>query len=225
MISIFQVLASELTTGYENLSNLQLYKINGIAILNLKHLASILDLITGPLLAKAQPKDSNLTHEETQDTNDSTSVDLGCSENNKTCQHALHEREQAQVSEEDCSTSRNPRDEMLQGKSSSTTCESRCVTKERPGTDNIVPASGTVTGSEKVSTEGVCSHIPSLREGHAGLEDDPTLLSREDYLHFELDKDKIIVLHILSACKHSPDILKQYAIGQSRSDDLRKTSQ
>lgn len=209
------MLASVLTTGYENLSNLQLYKVNGIAILNLKHLASVLDHITGPLLA-------NIDNDVSKDkTSMATNMDLSCSENDKTC-HALHERERAQVKDEDCTTLRNPRDEILQGESTSTACESRSINKERPGMLNIVPASGTVVGSDKVATAGGFSHIPSLREGNAGLEEDPTLLSRGDYLHFELDKDKIIVLHILTACKHSPDILKQYAIGQSRSDDLIK---
>lgn len=43
-----QVLAAELTTGYETMANLQLFKVNGIPILNLKHLASVLDDITRP---------------------------------------------------------------------------------------------------------------------------------------------------------------------------------
>lgn len=220
------MLASELTTGYENLSNLQLYKVNGIAILNLKHLASVLDLITGPVLAKSQldnntPK--NTANKDLQNKSDSDACvaqDLCCSDNDKTCQQSLHEREQIQINEEDCTPSTNPRDDLLVGDSANTTCESRPDTKERPGNDNIVPASGTVNVSKNITTESVLSHIPNLREGNAGLEEDPTLISRDDYLHFELDKDKIIVLQILSACKHSPEILKQYAIGQTRSDDL-----
>jgi len=208
-----------LTTGYENLSNLQLYKVNGIAILNLKHLASVLDLITGPLIAKSNGNQNhNITCKDLPESF-SASVDLGCSENDKTC-HALHERERAQIGEEDC-TMKSQREVVLQGDTVSTTCESRSSTKERPGALNIIPASGAVVGSEKVSTgEAAFSQIPNLCEGNIGLEEDPTLLCRDDYLHFELDKDKIIVLHILSACMLSPDILKQYAIGQSRSEDL-----
>lgn len=44
---------------------------NGIAILNLKHLASVLDLITGPVIAKSQPDDNtaNVKPQDLQDEN------------------------------------------------------------------------------------------------------------------------------------------------------------
>jgi hypothetical protein len=102
----------------------------------------------------------------------------------------------------------------------SSTCESRTFTTERPRALNIVPASQTEYGPEKLSSGGFTCSFSNRREGNSGLEDDPTLLSRNDYLHFELDKDKIIVLPVLTACKHSTEILKQYSIGQPRSEDL-----
>jgi len=188
-------------------------------------LASVLDLITGPVVDKSYPEDKNIPHQDLpEETNASTCVDqdLCSSDNDKICQQSLNEREQTEVKEEDCSSSRNPRDDLPQGDVTSTTCESRPETKGRRVSDNIVPASGTVNGTDEVAAESVLSYIPNLREGNAGLEEDPTLISRNDYLHFELDKDKIIVLQILAACKHSPDILQQYAIGQPRSDDLMK---
>ena len=52
--------------------------------------------------------------------------------------------------------------------------------------------------------------------------DDPLLLDCTNFVHFELDKDKVVVFHIASAYSKNSEILSQYAISSPRSDDLPK---
>lgn len=42
----------------------------------------------------------------------------------------------------------------------------------------------------------------------------------DGYMHFLLDRDKEIVLHVRKSFAVSPDMLTQYAIGQPRSGEL-----
>ena len=55
-----------------------------------------------------------------------------------------------------------------------------------------------------------------------GAGDDPLLLDCTNYIHFELDKDKVVVFNISRAYKKNLEILSQYAISTPRSDDMPK---
>ena len=59
---------------------------------------------------------------------------------------------------------------------------------------------------------------PNLYETSA--EDDSLLLDCENFINFELDQNKIIVLNIKDAMEHSHAILKQHSITYPRSTDL-----
>jgi len=53
-----------------------------------------------------------------------------------------------------------------------------------------------------------------------GVGDDPLLLDCTNFIHFELDKDKVAVFNIGTAYTQNSEILKQYAITATRSDNL-----
>ena len=58
------------------------------------------------------------------------------------------------------------------------------------------------------------------RNLYYGAGDDPLLLDCTNFIHFELDKDKVVVFDIASAFTKNLEILKQYAISMPRSDNL-----
>lgn len=184
-------------------------------ILNLKHLASVLDQITQPILQNAKDNEGDTTQVHSEQTTNSIGSSCNDGFGSSGTSDALNEREKGSYNDEDCRSSKITRDEIL----GSETEESRTLITERPHALNVVSTSQTQDGPDKLSSGGFTCFL-NRSERSAGLEDDPTLLSRDDYLHFELDKDKIIVLPIETACTNSPEILKQYSIGQSRSDDL-----
>lgn len=76
------------------------------------------------------------------------------------------------------------------------------------------------TQTDSRSSDSLYLSTTQATDMNSGVGDDPTLLNREDFVHFELDKEKIIVLHIPTAYNAAPEILQQYAIGQPRSNDL-----
>lgn len=53
-----------------------------------------------------------------------------------------------------------------------------------------------------------------------GAGDDPLLLDCVNFIHFELDKDKVVVFDIASAYVKNNEILQQYAITLPRSSNL-----
>lgn len=232
VILLSQVLASELTTGYETMANLQLFKVNGIPILNLKHLASVLDQITKPFSTKEDCCSPGAKSEITLIT--------------ENCLDDSTLRKQTDLSVKNCSTSQRQTENLIPLKEvggvddSDTRSFAKIKTLEDKKKDNERGGSSGCDGDVDSLTD--CARSSSQRskqdfekdsclpesffssaptnEGNSGVEEDPTLLNREDFVHFELDKDKIIVLHIPSAYKTAPEILQQYAIGQPRSDDL-----
>ena len=58
-------------------------------------------------------------------------------------------------------------------------------------------------------------HLAEMLDQLASHCDNP-----DGYMHFLLDRDKEVVLHIRKSFAIAPDILTQYAIGQARSMDL-----
>ena len=203
------------------MSNLQLFKVNGIPVLNLKHLAVLLDEIVKPHVKNnkmevASPsKDSDVAM--TTDCQDDEGSVKNASNNERT-------------QEEKYTSFKVFDEEARTGKRSSSTAESRTDSSQDDRTGPV--ASHTVAqGNCSVSPKQVPPSTPKgylfnpseanpLDGVYTGLKDDPTLLNGKDYLHFELDKDKVVVLQIASAYKASDEILKQYAIGTPRSDDL-----
>ena len=225
-----QVLASELTTGYENMANLQLYKVNGVPILNLEHLATVLDAIIKPNSQRTTEEHKQLTDKPTE-----TSTDGGAASNRdcrprEDCPTASELNVSERIDSEGCVNFGAFSDDSLADERARFTCEVRAspaaVAERQQGATTITAEhrdcgerEPSLQPSSSPDTKPVTSSR-ALDPIYSGLEDDPTLLMRDDYVHFELDKDKIIVLHIPAACKSSPNILEQYAIAKPRSDDL-----
>ena len=214
------------------MANLQLFKVNGIPILNLKHLASVLDEITKPFSDGGGQSEQSLEttrltamEEELEDGTHEDGEPIGkdSAENPRQVEEILRLKEGG--GETDCSDARcyaqlkTLEDVKKPCDRESSVCEA--TSNALAGYSNAPLKRGDFTCSKTnsaVSPSLLFSTQPS--KGSGGVDEDPTLLNRKDYVHFELDKDKIIVLHILTAYKSAPDILQQYAIGQPRSDDL-----
>jgi len=231
VILLSQVLASELTTGYETMANLQLFKVNGIPILNLKHLASVLDQITKPF---GKDKDSYAPGAKTEIalTTESCVEDSAVRKQNEiTVKSSVTNQRQAdnliplkEVGGVDsdmrsCAKLKTLEDVKKDSERGSSICDS-----DTDSLSDYRSASAECSKKDFVKADSYSSDSffssTQTNEGNSGVEEDPTLLNREDFVHFELDKDKIIVLHIPTAYKAAPEILQQYAIGQPRSDDL-----
>ncbi|EDO41765.1 predicted protein [Nematostella vectensis] len=214
VILLSQVLASELTTGYENIANLQLFKVNGTPVLNLKHLAKVLVEITHPFETTGDP--TVITHAgrnpSSVETRQATRTDIA-SGSEGVVSNRQNYTSFASIEDEVRDVTKSEASVM---------CESRTMSFEGEGTENRATSRADHQRDiERSAPSSFGSNSKtSLNSTFSGLDEDPTLISREDYVHFELDKDKIIVLHIPSAAKHSPEILRQYAIGQPCSDDL-----
>lgn len=213
------------------MANLQLFKVNGIPILNLKHLASVLDQITMPfskgedwyrpvakkevsVTAESCAEDSALQKQHEITVKSSTTnqrhadnliplKEVGSVDelDSRSCVKLKTLEDVKKDSERGRSVSDSEADSLMDYRSSSTQCGKQDFMKDSHSSDSFF--SSTQTSDE-----------------NSGVDEDPTLLNREDFVHFELDKDKIIVLHIPTAYKAAPEILQQYAIGQPRSDDL-----
>lgn len=223
-----QVLAAELTTGYETMANLQLFKVNGIPILNLKHLASVLDDITRPFSKDGDSHNSAAKTEITVTTdsclkasplpkqNEVTVKSSGA--NPRQNENIIPLKEISQGMDESdsrsCAKLKTLEDVKKDVERGSSVCDS--------DVDSLSDDRSSSTDLRKQDSCARDSFFSSTQtaEENSGVDQDPTLLNREDFVHFELDKDKIIVLHIPTAYMAAPEILRQYAIGQSRSDDL-----
>lgn len=214
------------------MANLQLFKVNGTPILNLKHLASVLDQITKPFskggcchspCAKMEitvTSESCVEDSALQKQNDITVKSSGTSQ--RQADNLIPLKEVGAVDESDSRSLaklKTLEDVKKDSERGSSICDS--------DTDSLLDyRSSTAQCSKqdfaKADSCSSDSFFSSTQTGdeNSGVEEDPTLLNREDFVHFELDKDKIIVLHIPTAYKAAPEILQQYAIGQPRSDDL-----
>lgn len=213
VLVLSQVLASELTAGYDSFSNLQLYRINGIPILNLKHLCHLLDKLTIPHTNnnkggadsfKMNPSSAaTLTHPaDVEISMAKTLNECGESSNNMECL-SLSERE-----DESYTSFSQLTDTVVEG--------------ER---ENIVDMTSSLVMQplqcNNNNDERVFSQFTSQTENlYYGAGDDPLLLDCTNFIHFELDKDKVIVFNIGTAYTKSLEILKSYAITSPRSQDL-----
>lgn len=226
VILLSQVLASELTIGYETMANLQLFKVNGIPILNLKHLASLLDQITMPFsnsekfhnpAAKSEVTVTAANCLEESSLPKPTEISVkNCATNQRQNENLIPLKEVGDVDESNSRSLakiKTLEDVKKDSERGTPVCEGE--------TDSLAdcPRSPVQWSKQDFEKES-CPAESFFSSGNSGVEEDPTLLNRNDFVHFELDKDRIIVLHIPTSYKAAPEILQQYAIGQPRSDDL-----
>ena len=203
-----QVLASELTAGYDSFSNLQLYRINGIPILNLNHLCHLLDKLTLPhtgaiARAKVAEIDSSLGGASSRPDED---IELSVTkpsdeptESGKLECLSLTDREKESYTSFDALT--------------------EPVVEDRENNTDVMHSlemSHIVNQEDRLYSE----FTNQTQNLYYGAGDDPLLLDCTNFIHFELDKDKVIVFNIASAYTKSMEILTSYAISSPRSQDL-----
>jgi len=235
VILLSQVLASELTTGYETMANLQLFKVNGRPILNLKQLASVLDEITKPFSKSKDSQDPGdkmeniLTTESCVKVNSLSKqaaavVDKSSEPNQRQSDNIIPLKEVGAIDDSDqsrsCAKLKTLEDVKKDSERGNLVCESENVSLAHYRNTAVECRKQDFVKADSCSSDSLFLSTTHTVDTSSGVEEDPTLLNREDFVHFELDKDKIIVLHIPTAYKAAPEILQQYAIGQPRSDDL-----
>lgn len=229
----FQVLASELTTGYETMSNLQLFKVNGRPILNLKHLASVLDEITKPFSKTQHFQDPGEKMERTLTSescakdnslpNQAPVAEKSSGPNQRQGDNIIPLKQVGAIDDSDsrsCAKLKTLEDVKKDSERGSSVCDSENVSLSDYRNSSTEYRKQDFMKADSCSSDSLFLSTTQAMDTGSGVGDDPTLLSRDDFVHFELDKDKIIVLHIPTAYKAAPEILQQYAIGQPRSDDL-----
>lgn len=214
------------------MANLQLFKVNGIQILNLKHLASVLDQITKPFSKNEGSTSPSVKTEITMTTENFVKdsalqkqnevVVKSSAPNQRQADNLIPLKEVGGMDDSDsrsCAKLKTLEDVKKDSERGSSICDS--------DTDSLSDyrSSSTECSKQDFVKHDSCSQdsffsSTQTGEGSTVVEEDPTLLNRDDFVHFELDKDKIIVLHIPTAYNAAPEILQQYAIGQPRSDDL-----
>lgn len=215
------------------MANLQLFKVNGRPILNLKHLASVLDEITKPFSKSEGFQDPGDNMERTLTTescakdsslpNQAPVTEKSSEPNQRQGDNIIPLKVVGAIYDSDsrsCAKLKTLEDVKKDSERGSSTCDSENVSLTHYRDASTVCRKQDFMKTDSCSSDSLFLSTTQTMDMSSGVEDDPTLLSREDFVHFELDKDKIIVLHIPTAYKAAPEILQQYAIGQPRSDDL-----
>ena len=233
-----KVLASELTAGYDSFSNLQLYRVNGIPILNLRHLCHVLDKLTIPHIPPETASLNGLqacencpgtqtvdrpshiepssgygydTSDIVEETEESIANRLSLG---KVRNHVI-EKEEMYVSFENI-------DEIEGTQELRNSQELRNVPDVQPisSPERSVPSSAhTCYECPKVEEE-FREFTRETQSFYTDMSNDVLLLDCENYIHFELDKDKVVVLKIADAYRKSDELQQQYAISHARSEDL-----
>ena len=215
------------------MANLQLFKVNGIPILNLKHLASVLDDITRPFSKDGDSHNSAAKTEITVTTDsclkasplpkqNEVTVKSSGAANPRQNENIIPLKEISGIDESDsrsCAKLKTLEDVKKDVERGSSVCDGDFDSLSDDRSSSTDPRKQDFVKSDSCARDSFFSSTQTTEE-NSGVDQDPTLLNREDFVHFELDKDKIIVLHIPTAYMAAPEILRQYAIGQSRSDDL-----
>ena len=214
------------------MANLQLFKVNGIPILNLKHLASVLDQITKPF-SKDGSCHSPCAKTEIALTSENCAEDSALPKqtditvkssgtNQRQADNLIPLKEVGAVDESDSRSRaklKTLEDVKQDSERGSSICDSDTDSLSDYRSSTAQCSKQEFAKADSCSPDSFFSSTQTGEE-NSGVEEDPTLLNRQDFVHFELDKDKIIVLHIPTSYKAAPEILQQYAIGQPRSDDL-----
>ena len=206
------MLASELTAGYESFSNLQLYRVNGVPILNLRHLCHLLDRFTAPHIASQEKQKGTLAltpaidRIDSQDSVGTVGAVKATTENDSESNvYTSFDHIDRSLSVEDTAGSDTDGD----------VCDVGC------SEDDVVQKKSIPLSEEEILFSQYTDTMENLYH-RAG--DDPLLLDCTNFVHFELDKDKVVVFDISSAYTKNNEILKQYSITAPRSDNLPKQS-
>ena len=211
-----------MTVGYESFSNLQLYKVNGIPILNLKHLCHVLDKLTTPHVTKEEPSEKTRTEMENKKLV-ANELSVGNIDNKTVNKDVVKDTRIENESNINCV-----------GQSPEPSMEPSEEDKESYISFDIISESNVDIKREmKSEKKAECEHRENEEDYDQFSEytidtgsfyhivsDNPLLLDCENFIHFELDKEKVIVLNISEAYTKSKEILKQYAITLPRSEDL-----
>ena len=221
----FQVLASELTAGYEAFGNLQLFRVNGIPVLNLHHLCYLLDIFTQPHVSENPQKDEPADLESSFEPK--TVKGLQMLSTSCDSSHTIGEegpgRNKPRAEDEiftmpctlldDCSkiTSFTNIDDDYNN------C---CKISQATGFDNKISSTSfsTYSQADHEKYREFCRTSPNFYAVEG--EDESLLLDCENFIKFELDQNKIIVLNIKDAKENSHSILQQHAITHPRSTDM-----
>lgn len=208
VIVLSQVLASELTVGYEAFSNLQLYKVNGIPILNLKHLCHVLDKLTTPHVSI---KDcSKEIGNKNCDTRSLTSSEGGSIE-------AVRIEVEGRA---ELAKNTGPTEEDKDSYTSFDIISESNADSKREQPEKGERQENLDEVHEKKEFCEFSDYTIETGSLYHSVSDDPLLLDCHNFIHFELDKEKVIVLNISEAYTKSKDILEQYAITLPRSENL-----
>ena len=217
------------------MANLQLFKVNGRPILNLKHLASVLDEITRPFSTSEGSEDPGdkmetiLTTESCVKANSLAKQAAGVADkssepNQRQSDNIIPLKEVGALDDSDqsrsCAKLKTLEDVKKDSERGSLVIDSENVSLSHYRNTAVECRKQDFVKAESCSSDSLFLSTTQTMGMGLDVEEDPTLLNREDFVHFELDKDKIIVLHIPTAYNAAPEILQQYAIGQPRSDDL-----
>ena len=197
-----------MTAGYDSFSNLQLYRVNGIPILNLRHLCHVLDKFTLPHTSAILQTDPTIDVSNTEKT-------PGGSAGNTTTTDDRND-----LSLPVCSTVETfdrEKDETYTSFKTIDGGESALISRERETNDET-----SLNEKEELSEEDLLysQYHDGMDNLYFGVGDDPLLLDCTNFIHFELDKDKVAVFNIATAYTQNSEILRQYAITSSRSDNL-----
>lgn len=179
---------------------------NGIPILNLKHLCHVLDKLTTPHVSK------NDFRKETGNKVDCMGSVMSREGGNMEPMRVEDEgraelAKNTQANEEDSYTSFD-----IISESDADSKRERPESIERP--ENIEDE------HDKKEFCEFAEYTIDTGSLYHSVSDDPLLLDCHNFIHFELDKEKVIVFNISEAYTKSKDILKQYAITLPRSENL-----
>ena len=207
-----------MTVGYESFSNLQLYKVNGIPILNLKHLCHVLDKLTIPHVTKEELPRKTGTEIENKKLM-ANEISLGSIDNETGNKDVVKDTRTENESNIKCiGQSPEPSEEDKESyisfdiiSESNVDIKREVKSEKKAECEHRENEEDYDQFSEYTVDTGSFYHI---------ISDDPLLLDCENFIHFELDKEKVIVLNISEAYTKSKEILKQYAITLPRSEDL-----
>ena len=192
---------------------------NGIPILNLRHLCHLLDRFTNPHISSSSKDDAStaiaiengttaarmVKSTEATPPKTTKSEEMVAGDNGYTSFKAIDgELSSSNDIVDDCSNDGNNKD-------GSDCSDMRDAVEESVERNSLKLTEEEILYSQYTDTMENLYH-------RAG--DDPLLLDCTNFVHFELDKDKVVVFKISSAYTKNSEILKQYSITASRSDNL-----
>lgn len=199
---------------------------NGIPILNLRHLCHLLDRFTNPHISSSKDDASNAAANE----NSATVTSKNSTVTAATTSTKPEEMVAASVDNGYTSF------KTIDGELSSTSNDIVVGNCSNDGNDKDgIDSSGDIRDAVEESVERnslklteeeilYSRYTDTMENLYHRAGDDPLLLDCTNYVHFELDKDKVVVFKISSAYTKNSEILKQYSITASRSDNLPEQS-